>query len=153
MTPSPPNPYEAPRAERLESTDQGQVPQSLRGPFLLAAIGAWLASAYWAGLTLLLLLGLAMGSASSSFQVLFPAVLIGLYAFRGYQLIKGNPAAAKRILWLHGFGGAAALLNIVSSTTSLWSTLQGIKIAIHVFGAVTAYLAHRAFSEAQTRRP
>ena len=79
-----------------------------------------------------------------------PCVLIGLYALRGYQLFKGDPAAATRVLWLHGIGGLMAILNIFSGS-ALLVVLQSIKLAIHVFGAVTAYLAQREFARSQGR--
>ncbi|MDB4993941.1 MAG: hypothetical protein JWM74_1373 [Myxococcaceae bacterium] len=147
-----PNPYEAPRAHAVVDGAQAHLPASLRAPFLLAAIGAWLASAYWAALTMLLAFGIATQGVSPM-QVLFPCILIVLYAVRGYQLFKGNPAAAKRILWLHGVGVAVTLLNMVASHDSVLFVFQSIKVAINLFGGVTAYLAHRAFSHAQAGRP
>lgn len=50
--------------------------------------------------------------------------------------------AARRILWLHGFGAVSALLQIASGGVVLF-VLQGIKILIHIFGGVTAYLVQK----------
>ena len=135
-----PNPYQPPNA-------QGPLPYAPGGPppdrtmFVLAAVGAGLASAYWAGLTLLIGLGAAYGSVSG-FQAILPIVLIVLYAVRGVQIFKGDPAAARRILWLHGIGAISAVIQI-GSGGGLFVVLQGIKILIHIFGGVTAYLAQR----------
>ena len=109
--------------------------------FVLAGIGSALASLYWGALTLLIFLGVAAGSVSGM-QLILPLVLIGLYAVRAFQVFKGDRNAAQRLLWLHGFGGAMALVQIVSGGPTL-IVLQGIKIVIHVFGGVTAYLAQR----------
>jgi hypothetical protein len=135
------NPYQPPQPGR-------DVPVAVaapveRGPFVLAAVGAWLASAYWAALTLLLGVGIAVGSVSGV-QVILPCVLIALYAWRGVQLFRGDPAAARRLMWLHGFGGVAALMQIASGGGGFIVVLQGLKIAIHVFGGVTSYMALRA---------
>jgi hypothetical protein len=97
---------------------------------------------YWAALTLLLGAGIASGSVSGV-QVFFPCVLVVFYAVRGYQIFKGDPAAARRIVWLHAVGGVAAILQM-SSRHGLVVALNGVKIAIHVFGAITAYLAQRS---------
>jgi hypothetical protein len=121
-----------------------------RGPFILAAIGAILASVYWAGLTLLIGFGVAFGSTSMA-QIILPCVLIVLYAVRGYQLFMGDPLAARRILWLHGAGGVAAIVQMATGTPLL-VVLQGIKLLIHVFGGVTAYMAQRSFAAGQTAR-
>ena len=134
-----PNPYEAPQAPG----PPGGYPYPPAGPpadrtmFVLAAVGAGLASAYWAGLTLLI--GF---SAASGFQIILPIVLIVLYAVRGVQIFKGDRAAARRILWLHGFGAISAVLQIASGGP-LFFILQGIKIAIHIFGGITAYLVQK----------
>jgi hypothetical protein len=131
------NPYEPPRAAGFATAVNVN-----RTPFVLAAIGALLASLYWAGLTLLIGVGVAVGSASP-LQVLLPCVLIALYLARGFQIWKGDVNAARRILWLHGFGGIMALVQM-SSGGALLVALQSIKIVIHIFGGVTAYLAQRA---------
>lgn len=113
-----------------------------RTPFLLAAIGSAVASLYWAGLTALIAFGAAFGSVSAA-QVILPCVLIGLYAWRAIQIFKGDPDAARRVLWLHGLGGATAILQIATGGTFML-VLQGIKLVIHIFGGVTAYQASRA---------
>ena len=83
---------------------------------------------YWAGLTLLIALGVATGSVSAV-QILLPCVLIVLYAVRGFQILKGDPVAAKRILWLHGIGGVMAIIQMASGNPLL-ILLQSIKMAI-----------------------
>ena len=105
-----PNPYQPPQAPF--GYPQSAPPEN-RTMFVLAAIGAGLASVYWAGLTLLIGLGAAMGSASMV-QVILPIVLIVLYAVRGLQIFKGDRAAARRILWLHGLGCIAAFMQIAA---------------------------------------
>jgi hypothetical protein len=139
-----PNPYQAPQAPG----PPGAYPYPPAGPpadrtmFVLAAVGAGLASAYWAGLTLLIGLGAAYGSVSAV-QIILPVVLIVLYAVRGVQIFNGDRAAARRILWLHGFGAVSALLQIASGG-ALFFVLQGIKILIHIFGGITAYLVQKS---------
>lgn len=135
----PPNPYAqssyAPRVQPREVT---------RTPFILAAIGAWLACAYWAALTLLFGISAALGS-GSFFSVIFPCVLIFLYAARGLQLIKGDAAAAQRIIWLHLLGMVGAVMQMGSAKgAGIVIALQAVKILIHIFGGITAFLAHRA---------
>jgi hypothetical protein len=76
-------------------------------------------------------------------QVILPCVLIVLYAVRGVQLWKGDPAAAQRILVLHAVGGILAVVQMAGGNP-LVMVLQGIKLGIHVFGGVTAHLARRA---------
>ncbi|AKU97603.1 hypothetical protein AKJ09_04267 [Labilithrix luteola] len=136
-----PNPYQAPVPRDPYGAPAAPVN---RTPVILAAVGAGLASLYWAGLTLLIGLAAASG-AGSTFQVILPCVLIGLYALRGFQLVKGDPLAAKRLLWLHGMGGAMAVLQIANGGAFL-VVLQSIKLVIHVFGAVTAHFAQRALN-------
>jgi hypothetical protein len=109
--------------------------------FLLAGLGGFLASGYWALMTLLLGAGVASGSINPT-QLLLPGILIVLYAMRGAQILKGDVAAAQRILWLHAVGGVFALIQLASST-SLVFALTLIKVLIHVFGGVTAFLARR----------
>jgi len=113
-----------------------------RTPFVLAAIGAGLASLYWAGLTLLLALGATFGNLSP-FQIILPCVLIFLYGWRGIQIFKGDPMAAQRIILLHGLGGVSAIMQMASGD-SFVMMLQAIKLGIHVFGGVTAYIASRS---------
>lgn len=139
MAPNP-NPYQAPRPQAPFDYRQAGPPED-RTMFVLAAIGAGLASVYWAALTLLIGLGAALGSVSM-FQVVLPIVLIVLYAVRGFQIFKGDRNAARRILWLHGLGGIAAIMQIASGG-GFFAVLQGLKIVIHLFGGITAYLAQR----------
>jgi hypothetical protein len=135
-----PNPYEPPRAYGAAITTAAALN---RGPFLLAAIGAWFAGAYWAAITLLLTVGVAAGSTSST-QLALPCILIALYAYRGYQIWNGDPAAARRVLWLHGVGSVAAILQMQQSNAlSVMVILQGIKVLIHIFGGITAYQAQK----------
>jgi hypothetical protein len=121
----------------------------MRTYFVLAGVGGFLASAYWALLTLLIGFGVAAGSVSGT-QLVFPVILIVLYILRGAEILKGNVAAAQRILWLHVVGGLAALVQM-GSASSLVVVLQTIKIGIHVFGGITAYLARRAYFQAQAQ--
>jgi hypothetical protein len=123
--------------------------QQTRSPFvLLAAIGAGLASVYWAFMTVIM--GLALfspdhGSASPS-TLLVPCLLIALYAWRGVQIYQGDSAALNRILLLHGLGAVVSVIQFAAGGPVMW-LLQGIKIAIHVFGLVSAFLARRALFE------
>jgi len=133
------NPYEAPPGDGMPmpmGVDPGR-----RTAFVLAGIGAGLASLYWAGLTALLAFGVSAGTISGT-QIILPCVLIGLYAVRAFQIFKGDPTAAKKVLWLHGVGGALALFQMFSGTPLLM-VFQGVKVAIHLFGGITAYLATR----------
>jgi hypothetical protein len=116
-----------------------------RTPLVLACIGAWLASAYWVALTLLIVLGVTAGSLAAA-QLILPCILIVLYALRGFRMLKGDPAAATSLLWLHAIGGIMAILQLSSPLRSV-VVLYSIKIAIHVFGGATAFLAKRALSE------
>jgi hypothetical protein len=134
-----PNPYQAPAA--LPQLDA--VASRNRRPFLLAAIGAWLASVYWALLTLLILFGGSSGPVAGVRSIL-PLFLIGLYAVRGYQLLQGSTAAAQRILWLHGVGAIAAVSQILSAQAPLFIGLQCFKVVIHAFGAGAAFFALRS---------
>ncbi len=139
------NPYEAPQASDSFGYLPGgaKPPPSSRGPFVLAAIGAWLASVYWAALTLLVGLGAAIGNVSPT-QLIMPCVLIGLYAFRGFQIFKGDANAAKAILWLHGIGAIMAVLQMFTGAGLVSMVLHGIKVAVNGFGGLTAYLAYRS---------
>ncbi|MGD0527698.1 MAG: hypothetical protein ABSE49_21375 [Polyangiaceae bacterium] len=146
-----PNPYPPPAP--YQASPYG-VPVANRTPFVLAAAGAWLASAYWAVMTGLLGLGAMLGSGSVA-QIILPVVLIGLYAMRGFQIFKGDPNAARRILWLHGIGAVAALIQALGSFatgSALVAGLQGMKVVINVFGGITAYYAYRSYVEAM-RQP
>jgi hypothetical protein len=145
------NPYQAPSGSGAPWQPQQAMPGSAsRAPFILAAVGAWLASAYWAGLTLLVGVGAAFGNASPA-QIVLPCVLIVLYALRGFQLSKGNPYAARRILWLHAIGGFAAIVYMASGAGFIVA-LQAVKLLIHIFGGVTAFLAVRASGVSLTGR-
>jgi hypothetical protein len=147
-----PNPYQPPQSYRAPAPypPGGAPPNVPRTPFVLAAVGAFLASGYWAALTLLLGLGAAVGNISLM-QTILPVVLVVLYAMRGYQIFKGDPNAAKRILWLHGVGGVVAIMQIAQGH-GVFVALQSIKGLIHVFGGVTAYMAQRAYAEAVVPR-
>lgn len=145
-----PNPYQSPFQPPPQSPGPfGQPPYREmsvrpvnRTPFILAGIGSLLTSAYWGLLTLLIGFAAATGN-TSAFQLFFPVILIGLYAVRGVQVMKGDPAAAKRLIWLHGVGAVVGLTQL-TSRESIVVVLYGVKIALHVFGCVTAYLASRA---------
>ena len=110
-----------------------------RTPFILAAVGAGLTSLYWTALALLIGVAASTGS-SNPLQVILPFVLIGLYAYRGYQVFQGEPAAANALLWLHGIGGVVSVMRMAGGD-SIVILLYGIKIALHVFGAATAFWA------------
>jgi len=143
MTPNPyqpPNPYAG--APPVASSGVAAVN---RTPLVLAAVGAWLASLYWAALALLRGLFAAAGTGSGA-MVIMPIVLIVLYAMRGFQVLQGDPAAARRLLWLHAFGALAALL-LAFSTSGFYAGLQSVKVLIGIFGAVTAFRAQRAFAQ------
>ena len=142
-----PNPYQPPGDYRPAGAGVATVN---RTPFVLAAVGAWLAGAYWAAITLLLTFGVATGSVSAA-QIILPCILIALYAMRGYQLFQGDPAAARRILWLHGVGGVAAIVYMMSGGAGV-VVLNGIKVLIHIFGGITAVMAQRAFKAGQVPR-
>ena len=77
-----------------------------RTPYILAAVGAGLTSLYWAALALLIGVAASTGS-GSPIQAILPFILIGLYAYRGYQVFQGMPAAANALLWLHGIGSVS----------------------------------------------
>ena len=108
-------------------------PRPLQGLCTLGAIGAFAAAAYWALLTFLI--GV---SGQSPVQMLVPFILIGLYAYRGYQLMTGNVVAAKGLIWLHGIGAVMTIIQIAGGATLF--VLLGVKIAIHAFGLVTALI-------------
>jgi len=81
-------------------------------------------------------MGVAFGSASGT-ALLLPVALIALYAYRGYQVFKGNLAAATGLLVLHGVGGAMAAFQLFTGD-SVVTTLNAVKLAIHVAGCITA---------------
>jgi hypothetical protein len=150
MTPNPyqpPNPYAGPPPGASPGAGVALVN---RTPLVLAAVGAWLASLYWAALALRRGL-FAAGGAGSGVTVIMPMILVVLYAMRGFQVLQGDPAAARRLVWLHAFGGVAALL-LVFSMSGLDAGLQSVKVLIGIFGCVTAYLAQRAIAKSQVSR-
>ena len=128
------NPYQPPDPQ------PGLVPS--RTPFILAGIGALAASAYWALLTLLIGVGVSGGGVSPT-RIILPIVLIGLYAVRGVQIFRGDARAAASILWLHGVGGVMAVIQMASGDPVLIA-LNAVKLLIHIFGGVTAYLAKKS---------
>ena len=79
----------------------------------------------------------------------FPVILIPvLYGVRGFQIIKGDVAATKRITWLHVVGGIAAVVQMLTGNV-LVMALNAVKVCIHLFGATTAVLATRSVSRAR----
>lgn len=108
-----------------------------RTPFILAAVAAGLTSLYWAALALL------MGVAGGPVQVIVPVILICLYAYRGFQVFQGVPAAANTLLWLHGIGAVVSVMRMAGGDATV-ILLYGIKIGLHVFGAATAFWAKSA---------
>lgn len=106
---------------------------SIQGACTVAAIAAFAAAAYWALLTFLI--GI---SGQSPIQMALPFLLIGLYAYRGAQLLKGNVTAAQNLMWLHGIGAAVTVFQIVTEAAA--PVLLIVKIAIHVAGLATAVL-------------
>ena len=120
------------------------------GGALLGAVGALMAIPVAAAITLLLTFGVATGTVSGA-QIILPCILIALYAMRGWQLFQGDPAAARRILWLHGVGGVAAIVQMMAGGPII-VVLNGIKVLIHIFGGITAILAQRAFTTGAARR-
>jgi hypothetical protein len=129
------NPYESPGDGGYPGAE---MDPARRTKFVVAAIGSGLASLYWAALTALIGLGVAAGGVSGA-QLILPCVLIGLYGVRAYQMFKGDESAAKKVLWLHGVGGAIAIFNVISGGSGFIVVLQGIKVLIHLFGGITAY--------------
>ena len=140
-----PNPYQAP--SMFVSSPQGPVAAPNRTLFILAGVGALLACAYWAGMTLLIGLGMATGT-GSAVNLFFPVILIVLYAVRGLQILKGDVSATRRILWLHVVGGVAAVVQMMMGNVIVIA-LNVIKVCIHVFGAITAMLATRSANGAR----
>ncbi len=140
------NPYQAPGlyAPPAAAVAVGAPNRTL---FILAGVGALLASGYWALMTLLLVAGMAAGTVSGT-TLIFPVILIVLYALRGLQIIKGDVAATRRILWLHGVGAIAAIVQMASGNFILIA-MNAIKICVHLFGGTMAWLAHRSASQGQ----
>jgi len=85
-----PNPYQPPSAYSVDPRNPGVQTPGDRNLFVLAGVGALLASAYWAALTLLIGAASAVANVNPA-QVILPLVLIVLYALRGFQLFKGTP--------------------------------------------------------------
>ena len=139
------NPYQAP--SMLVSSPQGPAAAPNRTLFVLAGVGSLLACAYWAGMTLLLGLGMAMGT-GSAFNLFFPVILIVLYAVRGLQILKGDVMATRRILWLHVVGSVAAVVQMMTGNV-IMIALNAIKVCIHLFGGTTAVLATRSVNDPQ----
>jgi len=129
------DPYGAPARERIEAPS--------RTPFILAAVGAFCASGYWALLTLLLGFAAYTGGASGA-QVIMPIVLIVLYAYRGVLVLKGDPRSARSLLALHGIGGVLAAVQLAAGAGLIVLFLQGLKVVIHIFGGIAAYSATKA---------
>jgi hypothetical protein len=113
-----------------------------RTPFIIAAVGSWLASAYWALLTALTFLTAITGGELSGFRALLPLVLIVLYAVRGFGALRGDPRSLNSLTWLHGIGAVATLINS-RDLSGLALGLNAVKIAINLFGAVSAFMAMR----------
>ncbi len=134
-----PNPYQSP----FSGDDPPAATAAASGtPFILAGIGALAASLYWGALTLFIFVAVS-AKAVSGFQLVLPLLLIVFYAVRAFQLFQRQRTAAKGVLWLHGVGGAFAVLQILSGNP-VAVFLQAIKLVIHVYGAITAYLAYRS---------
>jgi hypothetical protein len=135
------NPYQSPGAYAppVSAIASGAPSRML---FILAGVGAFLASAYWALMTLLLVAGMAAGTVSGT-TLVFPVILIVLYAVRGFQILKGDIAATKRIVWLHGVGAVAAVVQMMSGNVIVIG-MNVVKVCVHVFGGTMAWLAHRS---------
>ena len=146
-----PNPYQSPQYQQAPYAQPPYAavpPRPMnRTPFILGGIGALATSAYWGLLTLFIGVAAASGGASA-FQLVFPVILIVLYAMRGIQLFKGDPTAARRLLWLHGVGAVVGLIQLTSPDTIV-VVLYAVKVGLHVFGGVMAYLALRAYNQFQ----
>lgn len=138
------NPYEPPGGGYTPA----QTTTFNRRPFVLAAIGAWLAALYWLGMTLLLGAAVASGGLGPA-QLILPFVLIGLYAHRGWRLYNADPRMIRSILMLHGLGIFASIMQITAAKNEVVTIMNGVKIAIHVFGMITAFLAKRALDDAR----
>lgn len=123
----------------------GPSPDALpasRTPFILAGIGGFAAAGYWALLTLILGFAVYSGAGGvSTTSVVMPVVLIALYAYRGVLVMRGDPRSAKSLLWLHAVGGLFAAFSLATSIGMFAAFLQGLKVAIHIFGGITAHAA------------
>lgn len=141
------NPYEPPRPPPANFPyPQNVAPAVNRTPFVLAAVGAWCASGYWALMALFLGLG-AMNGSGSGLGLILPLVLIVLYATRGVQIFKGDPSAVRRILWLHGLGALAATSQAAQSH-GIVAALQMVKVIINLGGLAAAFWAFRTLQRA-----
>ena len=128
------NPYQRPTFD----PEHGGLPPGNRTAVLLAVAGAFLAAAYWTVL-ILLMFASGAGSAMSPLQIVLPLIVIALYAMRGVQLYRGDTRMATNLMWLHVLGGLFTAYALARPGAAY--ALHGVKLAIHVFGAVTAYLA------------
>ncbi len=120
--------------------------QPTRTVFVLAAIGAALAALFWGALLALLFLGMKGGAKVEGLQLIMPVILVVLYGMRAFAVYNGDRNAAKRLMFLHGLGILASIFQISqfpASAGAMLTMLYGFKIAVHVFGGVTAYLASR----------
>jgi hypothetical protein len=140
------NPYQSPIQEGEAVYPQAGAARP--GIFVLAAVGAWLAGAYWGLLTLGIVMGVATG-ALSFIQILIPVVLIVMYVGRGYQSFQGNAGAMNNLLWLHGVGGLIGLMHAAQGEGFV-AVLHGAKVGIHIFGGLTVYLALQHVKKTQT---
>jgi hypothetical protein len=120
----------------------GEKDWANRTPMIVAAVGAWLASAYWALLAALTFLA-AIAGELNGFRALLPLVLIVLYAVRGFGAFRGDPRSLNSLTWLHGIGAVATLINS-RDLSGLALGLNAVKIAINLFGAVAAFMAMRS---------
>lgn len=141
------NPYQAPPPQ------QPYAGAPNRTPFILAGVGAFAASGYWALLTLLLGLAAYTGGGGGA-QAIMPVILIVLYAYRGVLVMRGDARSARSLLALHAIGGIFAAIQIVTSGGgSFVVVLQALKVAIHIFGGITAHSAKRAAEQQQLANP
>ena len=76
-------------------------------------------------------------------SILMSSVLIVLFTLRGFQLWRGDRSAAKKILFLHA-ADVIGLAQIFLGGSVLVTILVSIKVALHVFGAIAAYLSMKA---------
>lgn len=135
------NPFDAPDASA----------SNRKMPNMLAAAGAWLASLYWALLTLLIVFGTIAGTVSA-LQLVFPAFLIAAYAWRGLQVFQGHDDAAQSLLWLHALGAITAVMTLYGGGGVIY-VLYGIKLAIHVFGGGAAWAVERGVGSGESMNP
>jgi hypothetical protein len=122
------------------------LPAALRSRLTWAAVASGAASIYWALLTLLTARVVASKELSAT-QLVFPVILVGLYAFRAIQTYRGNAQAVVSLLYLNGLGAIISLYNM-RGATQVVIVLQGVKVLIHIFGLITAWRARQAFARA-----